>query len=561
MLTAACAFLLVLCALGGGYFLVVVPRRWRVPLREALALLEKEGNERTELETADRLLEEAVNAGPRGRDLADARFAHAFVRAMLGTFTPDQYWVASATVDGLAAAADEDPATAHLAVWLQYKLERHERAVELFQRHADSLTGRPAARRAAAASHLQLAGAHWRRRETDAAIRHFDRVRELGELTAEIPKAADSLHVLNGIQSHFDQRHTDARTAFGTARERAAALGRDTTEAELGLIACDWTVGVPNELDARLAQLFDRVTDVSKASAKEAKTAGADRAERTKDPAEEYRKQLRGVIALLRLVALLRVWRARPLSGELGARDRAELMERADTLREADPQLGDASLIEGLITYYFANGEEQREASLALLESGMRTAKGIVVPEVLHLVEKERALGSQGDAMSRFLRLVHELLADPTASAPHRAELRRLRDRFALYSDDLGGDLVLPHRPASPHELQQRINAMRRRIDLIVYPRLRDLPSDAPSHVLMRERLTELDDVALAFTEQAEALHHSELEILKATGELLLPQEELEDDDAAIAAPFTVEPSEPLGGVEATDDALGAADA
>jgi hypothetical protein len=156
---------------------------------------------------------------------------------------------------------------------------------------------------------------------------------------------------------------------------------------------------------------------------------------------------------------------------------------------------------------------------------------------VLQLVEKERELGGQGDALSRFLRLVYEFLADPAVSAAERAEYRRLRDRFARYGDDPQGEKVLePQHAASPEDLQRRVRSLRRRIDLIVYPRLRDLPEDDPARDALRARLEELDDVAASYTERAAALHQTEHRLVMTTGEFLLPQEETGDDHAGARA-------------------------
>jgi hypothetical protein len=517
VLLLVCVILLVACLAGAWYFVVVVPSRWRVPLHEALVVLGRDRHQRADLEAAERLLDEAMNAGPRGYDLADTRFAHAFVRAMLGTYQSDQYWAAATAVDSLATASEHDPAGAHLAVWLQHKLERHERVVELYHEHEAVLTGRPGARLAAAASHLHLAGAHWRRRETDEALHHFDRVRDLGVLTDEIPKAADNLHVLKAIQLFFDHRPADGRTAFEAARERAAEREQSTVEADLGLLACDWEVGDPEQLDRRLAGIFDDLAQQP-------------------DEDEEYRKQLETVMLLLSMMVLLRRWARRPeLSGAPGTDDRSELATRVTRLIEVDEELGDPWLVEGLLCYYFAANEDERETALAILERGMglQAAKAIAVPEVLELVEKERALGGQGDALSRFLRLVHEFLADPAVPARHRDELRSLRDKFARYADDLSEDLALPQRPVSPEEMRQRIGAVRRRIELIIYPRLRDLPDDAPARVLLREQLAELDKVAELFATQAQALHQSEHKLVIGIGMFLLPQEEWDNGHEA----------------------------
>ena len=526
VLVVVCVALLGVCLVGAWHFFVVVPSRWREPLHRALAILARDGHQRAQLEEADRLLDEATNAGPRGGDLADTRFAQAYVRAMLGTYRPEHHWSAATLVDSLATTSGQDPASAHLAMWLQHKLERHERVVELYREHEAALADRPGARLIASASHLHLAGAHWRRRETDEALHHFDRVRDLGVLTGEIPKAADNLHVLKGIHLFFDQRRAEAREAFDAARHRAHERGQSRVEASLGLLACDWETANPRKLDRWLTQI--RKQRAWRDWAGEAEDTSAD---------QDYLRQLAAVVALLRVVLLLRGWANRPeLSGVPSSEERHELSERLNLMLELDEEWGDAYLVEGLLWYYFAANEGQRETGLAILERGMglQSAKAIIVPEVLHLVEKERALGGQGDALSRFLRLVHEFLADPAVPASHRAELRSLRDQFARYADDLGEDLALPTRPASPEELRRRIEAVRKRIELIVYPRLRDLPDDAPARVRLRERLQELDVVADGFAAQAQALHQSEHELVITTGEFLLPQEEW--DDHAVTA-------------------------
>jgi hypothetical protein len=516
VLIVVSVLLLAACLAGTWYFLVVVPGRWREPLHQAFTVLGRDQHQRADLEAADHLLDEAMNAGPRGRDLADARFAHAFVRAMLGTYRSDRYWAAVTAVDSLATASGLDPAGAHLAVWLQHRLDRYERAVELYREHEAMLADRQDVRRAAASSHLHLASAAWRRRETAEAMNHFDRVRHLGVLTDEIPKAADNLHVLKGIQLFFDHRRPDARDAFDAARTRAEEHGQSTVEAELGLLACDWETVDPQELDRRLDGMPEPAAQPRSNT--------------------DYRRQLETAVVLLRVMVLLRCLATRPKqTGELSYDDRTELAERLDRLIEVDPELGDPFLVEGLLVYYFAEDEVQRETALATLERGigLNGAKAITVPEVLHLVEKERALGGQGDALSRFLGLVHEFLADPAVPSRHRDDLRSLRDRFSRFADDLGEDLPLPQRPDSPTELRQRIDVVRRRIELILYPRLRDLPDNAPARSLVREQLAELDEVAGRYAAEAELLHQREHALVMKTGEFLLPQEEWDDGHGA----------------------------
>jgi hypothetical protein len=509
LLVVSCVVLLLVCVLGAGYFLVVVPRRWREPLRLALARLDLTGSE--DLEETDRLLSQVMDAGPRGRDLADARFAQAFVRALLGGHDPDRFWAAAGAVEALAAAGGHDASTAHLHMWLQYRLDHHDQVTDYYQEHAELLADRPRSRRIAAASHLHLAGTHWQRREPDAALHHFDRVREMDELTEHIPKAAENLHVLKGIQSVLDLRLEDARAAFVRARTRAERQGGSTVDAELGLLACDWPKAAPSELGERLGRI---AAELSKEDGD------------LEDGELEYRKLLRPPVALLHLVAFLREKERAPRSGGLDTAEWEEFARRVDAVHSADPELGDGYLIAGLLGYYFALNERERDGALTTLETGMRVAKGIVVPEVQQLVEKERALGGQGDALSRYLQLVSELLTDPAVSPQDRDEYRRLRDRFALYADSESVAGFEPYRRTSARDLGQRMGALRRRIELIAYPRIRDLPDEDPAVREFQERLGELDDVVTMYTERDEVLHRTEHKIITMTGEFLLPQEE-----------------------------------
>ncbi|MFD9637887.1 hypothetical protein, partial [Streptomyces violascens] len=284
-----------------GYFLLVLPSRWRLPYEESLALLASD--DRDALERADRLLGQAVNEGPRGRALNRIRFAQAYVRAMLGTYEPARYGAAATVLDELIAAEEPTPDTAYLNLWVQARLGNHDRVTDLYREQHALLDARPQSRRIAAVSHLQLAVGHWRRRETDGALHHFDRVRELGELTENIPPEVNDLQLVKGVQAVFDGRTDDAREAFSDARERAVERELPTVQAELGLLVCHWADGDPAQLGEWLGRLAEQVEN------------GGEQG----DPSEEDRataERLRTGIAVLRLVALLREWLAGPaLSG------------------------------------------------------------------------------------------------------------------------------------------------------------------------------------------------------------------------------------------------------
>ncbi|MFF4500747.1 hypothetical protein [Streptomyces sp. NPDC001401] len=494
------------------YFLVVLPRRWRLPYEQSLALLDSD--DRDELERADRLLGQAVNAGPRGRALDRIRFAQAYVRAMLGRYEPARYGAAATVLDELISAEGRTEHTAYLELWLHARLENHDRVTDLYTEHTALLTARPESRRIAAVSHLQLAVAHFRRREMDGALHHFDRVRALGELTDRIPPEVNDLQLVKGVQAVFDGRAEEAREAFGDAKKRAEDRELPTTEAELGILACDWADGDPQELGGRLDGLAQQV------------------AERPAD--DPTTALLRTGVAVLRLLVLLREWRGRPArSGAPSPSDFRELERRAGAVREADPELGDAALVEGLVRYYFALSQPEREQALAVLDQGKGLAKGITLPEVLHLMERERELGGEGSAVSRYLALIGEFLQDPDRSAEELAEYRRLKERFQQFGDAGGlDDSAKPQPPAPQDDFRRRSQALRRRIELIVRPRLRDLDEDAPARLAVQALLKELEEASKVYADGAEVLYGAERKLITTTGEILLP-EESDDQDRA----------------------------
>jgi hypothetical protein len=503
VLVAPLLVLLLGAAAGAGYFLVLLPRRWREPYERAAALLGSDTPE--DLELAERLLGEAADAGPRGAALSRIRLARVCVRAKQGSYDPDRYPAAATALEELIAAEGRTARTAFLELWIQARMESHERVVLLFADHAALVGARPDARRIAAVSHLRLAAAHWRRREAEGALRNFDRVRELGELTEHIPREVDDLQLVRGVQAVFDEQLDDARDNFAAARDRAVEQGRPTCEAETGLVVCAWNQRDPKELGEWLRQLALQLN----------------RPRLDGDGADE----LSAGIAVLRLVALLREWLGRPAqSGAPTQAEFAELQLRAREVRIADPESGAANLVEGLVRYYFALSQPERERALEILERGDAVAKNLWPPEVVDLVQRERKLG-EGDPVSQYLALLSEFLDDPGRPEQDRERLRALRQRFARFAEplDSGGAQPQPRSPADGH--RHRAEALRRRVELIVFPRIRDLPPDAPARSLLRELLAGLDKAAGVAADGAGVLHEAELKLVATTAQTLLPEE------------------------------------
>ena len=289
---------------------------------------------------------------------------------------------------------------------------------------------------------------------------------------------------------------------------------RTAVEADLGLTICDWRDGQPKRLKKGLTMVADRLD---------------------RDPPEgEEGQRLKAPVALLRLVVLLRVWAQRPArSGGLSDRDLQELRERVQAIHAADPEMGDAHLIDGLIGYYFAPGEQERERALTTLEQGTHVAKGIMLPEVLALVRRERTLGGAGDAITRYRRLLRKFSEDPARSERDRVEYLRIRARFRQYADqdDTGPELE-PIVLAPAEEHLRRGEAMRRTIELIVLPRIRDRDHDDPVAVELRALLSALDDATRSHSATIENLYRTERQLISQIGAFLLPED---DDDQSRA--------------------------
>jgi hypothetical protein len=501
LLITILAVIILAAAATAWYFLVVLPSRWHLPYEMALPLLDSD--DRDDLERADHLLGQALNAGPRGRMLGRIRFAQAYTRAMLGSYDKERCGAAAAILEELILAEGRTAHTAYLELWLQSRLENHSRTADLYAEHSVLLGGYPASGRIAAASHLHLAAGNWRRREVNAALHHFDKVQEIGELTDKIPPEANDLQLANGVQSVFDGRSEDARESFTLARDRAEQRNASALEADLGLLVCDWDNGGPGDLGGRLKKMAG---EAGQRSGGEATT-----------------KLLRRGIALLLLLVQLREWLGRPSqSGAPSPEDFEEFTRRVSAVREADPDFGDADLIDGLVRYYFASNQPDREDALGTLER----AQAITLPEARRLVERERELGGEGHAISRFLKLIDDFLEDPDRSEEERERLWALRAKVIQNSgaDDIA-DGPMPDQRTQEEDYRRRVKEIRRQVELISYTSLRDLPDDHPVKQAHRRRMSELDRAGDTHADSTQTLHKVEQDLMVSVSQYLLLEE------------------------------------
>ncbi|MEV0588016.1 hypothetical protein [Nonomuraea sp. NPDC050310] len=492
---------------GAYYFLVALPGRWRRPLESATGLLYS--GERADFETADRLVGEALNAGPRGRALADARFVQALVRARLGEYEPEQYAAASTAVAALVESSGYTEETAFLDLWLRSKQEQHAKVCDLFEKQERLLRHRQDARVIASVSFLRQGVASWRRREPQGALHYFGKVRELGELANEVPEHVNDLELVEGIQAVFDERPADAERCFTNARDRSEREGASSAQAELGLLVCRWRAGDREGVDARLGHVLNALD--------------ADRAD------DQALTKLFAHTALFHAVTLLYELRRPEREGTGVEPSLADLLDsRARQATMADPDYGDAFLVAGVFRYFVHGADpEQRERAVSLLEQGLETGRPILLREVREIVEFERALGSEETGLARYLQLISELVADPGLDEARRAELRALEADPRL-SPYLLAEQVDMDRPvmAEPtlRALRERRDLTRTRMRGIVGPKYRNNP-EQPGMDGLKEQIEQVEEAARHFEGAVESLQEAEQGLMLHAAEYLLREE------------------------------------
>jgi hypothetical protein len=328
----------------------------------------------------------------------------------------------------------------------------------------------------------------------------------------------------------FDERLDDARRSFAGARTRARDADASTVEAELGLVVCDWKAGAITEVDGDLAAIVQTLDERAGASdrvaSEEDEAASAER---------EEEALLRSNAGLLFALSLLYGWLVRlPADGGLPPEELEELRRRIERVREADPELGDALLVAGLVEYYFASGETDRSRAVGLLEEGTDKARGIKLPEVLDLIERERRLEEEArDALGRYLTLVRGYLTDTDVPHDVRAELKRRLEEYARYRVLGEIDLTAEEHAAAPSvdDIRHRGTLLRQRIHRLVAPRLRDSAPDDGTTDLQR-LLASLDDATKVVAGGVEELQRAERDLMLRTGEFLLPEDSIHEEAA-----------------------------
>jgi hypothetical protein len=534
------------------FFLVIQPRRKRRPLLEALEIIKRDDH--AAFPHAEELLSASLIAGMRARDIAEARFALAYIRSRLGRFSE-----AATVLAELMASGNRDRETLYLALWLQSRLKDDDKVERLYSEHAGVLGDLLDTRVIAGITFLRRAWLHWSRREVDGAMHYFDQLRQLDVLTDEIPSHIDDHQVVLGIMSLFDNKPEDASRHFSGAVEAARKQDKPTAHGKLGLLLCKWRAADTPDIDEGLGQVLaalrpdgGQTTSISHTqcdlcmqhysvaqsnlgkqmtcpACKQRFVVAELKGRGQQAPADEERLLgdddllLRNVL-LWYAVSLLFTWKRLAASRGLPLAEHRELLDRLARVKAIDPEMPDADLIEGLIGYYFGD-EDGRQLAVAKLDRAIQN--GVNVPEVLTLVEREQRLAElERDRLRRFFELVKNYLHNPTVPEDLRSELKLRLEKYAVFKQLGEVDLIKGEYGAAPsvEDIQNRGALLLKRVNKIIKTQLaRAEPEDRKA---IDRLMARLNRTTRHLSRNAELLEQVESRLLGTAGEFLLNEEE-----------------------------------
>lgn len=482
----------------------VLPSRRRRPLVAAVRIIDED--DYGSFDDAEQLLRRALVAGLMPREIADAQFALAYVRARRGRLQE-----ASGVISELLADGASDRETIYLALWIDGKLRNHDAVDEAYQSHRELLNGFLQADRIAGVSYLHQARVHLSRRDAGEAIRYFQMVRDLKVFEDRIPRHLDNDRIIFGIIALFEKELERAREHFAEAAAIAEKDGRDGFHGRLGLLVCDWLAQDGDAIDEPLGRIIETLPTEAE------------------DPLDSAEAGLlmRNVL-LWHAVALIVAWQRRLPNSGLSAADRDELARRLERVRQVDPLVSDADLLAGLVGYYFSeNDDSARRESLASLARAIEL--GVSLPEVLNLIDRE-------NRVERFrqntLRVLYGLLRGylNDGSVPSRLrealreDLRRYTDSFPKFRalNDPDADTRLQARAPTLEDILMRGQLLHRRVEVL--QRLRPRGEGATDQGIA-DRLDALSKATEAISSEVETTESLQFELMRAVGLAILAEE------------------------------------
>jgi hypothetical protein len=515
-LIIACGLFVLLLIGLATYFLFISPRRKRRALVDALQMVNENPEQPEEWETIERKLNEALTTGMKNKDIAQARFLLAYARAKMG-----RYAEAAAVLADLKKEDYEEREIVYLDFWLQHHLEKYEKVERIHQKHKVLLKGFLQTNLIAAIAYLYKARTHWKRREIETAIHYFDMMRELNELTEEIPSHIENHQVVLAVTALFDEDLGEARRQFSGALEKAKETSVSYLQARVGLLLCDWIQKERADINSKLDELVPLME----------KTHGCDKfldqqtAEKTeiKKPAEM--KMLFRNILLWRGISLIYKWFEYPKKMGLPDEQRKQLRERLEKVKLVDSEMGDPYLIDGLISYYFARDDEEREKAVEILQKS--TEVEVNVPEVLNLIAREKRVKEfEKNILQRYLTHVKSYLTDKSVPEKLRAELKKQLSQRRQFKEIEDVELESPDDAVQPSivDIQNRSSLWRTRMQKIVKGKIQRDKTEADEK--LQSLLDGIEDASKSITKHTKHLVNKENRLMIKTGEFLIADDE-----------------------------------
>jgi hypothetical protein len=356
-----------LLVFSNGYFLYFRPQLRRAVLLTIGPMLESETPQ--DLARAEAELSRALRAGLSRRDTRDARFALAWTQAKLGRLDAAKYGEALTTLAAADPPSDTDPDAADLRFWLLAQLGKHSEIRQAVEQHAE-LAERPRIRPLYAAALAHRAHDLWTRLDFDGAVEAAKQASRLG-----VESEVVEILLEQGMRALVAEDLTDAERCFAGAEKEATGGSIQQIEGRLGQLACRWHRSDEAGLLDALAEEFDGLSR---------------RAERL-GPERDDARELRANVGWWYLVAMLRDWIRRLPAGQgLPAPERERFLAVVRSVTDADPELGEVVMMRGLLELALATTPEARAAAADTLDHSTRTAKGVVLPEVRGIIDRQR---------------------------------------------------------------------------------------------------------------------------------------------------------------------------
>jgi hypothetical protein len=504
------------------FFFVIQPARKRRPLVEALQII---AHGQTEMyEKAEELLSLAITAGLRKKDIQEAYFARAYVRALRQIY--------EGAIADLREADRSDPAVAYLEIWTCLQKEEYKQAYATYVENKTGVLALEHGKRLVSLVCLNMGKQYWKDRKIENALERFEEVRSLGIHCDRVPSSAKEHQVTLGILALFDNEIDKAEAYFQAARESAEKDQSPMLQPDLGLLLCQWKRAGHPPADEDIGKLISRaeieLAGVPGQAAPEPvckpQQGGEDQtadSESHRIVLTEQRLLLRNV-RLCHAISLVHTWLSLPQKTELPRWERDRLEDRTKKVREIDSSMPEPMILLGLIDYYLFH-DSMKGSALALLENA-RTK----VPEIGLMIDREKKLRRmEKDRLRTFLALSKEYMGNPDIPIEMRRALQKALGQFARFRETEDGlkisEQVIEDGGLTIQGLQTRNALLRKRIGTIVRPLLTSVNSTEASSV--NELMSAMEKASQTIQQHAASLEKSELELMIRSGGLIFREE------------------------------------